>query len=217
MESFIKKVLTGKGDADSHRYFLRFGKGDYGRRFLISLAKGDKIKMRTSFELANDIVNFVNELKKLKFSGKIFTKEKVPGKEGRKKAGLFVYEVTDCSLDEFKNAYYYLLDAEDSELVLKIKKSLPKPGKDEEKVDEGFCSLIISQKYWATLKEAFFWDVPECKKANIEHELKFNEIIVPKNEKDPAKIRELAKRKGTIVRKIIVDGVEKSEEFSVEA
>jgi len=217
MESFLKRVLAGKSDDDSHRYFVRFGKGDYKRRFLMSLTRGAKIKVKTSFEFANDLVKFVNEVKKIRFSGDILSKEKVEGREGKKKAGVFVYEVSDCSLDEFKNVYYYLLDVEDSEIILKIKKKLPKPGKNEEKIDDGFCSLIIEQKYWTALKNSFFWDVPDCKKASIEHELKINEIVLPKGEKDPVKIRELAKRKGTIVRKMIVDEKESSKEIPVEA
>ncbi len=217
MDSFIKKVLTGKSDADSHRYFIRFGKGDYKRRFLISLAKGNKIKMKTSFEFANDLVKFVDENKKVKFSGKILSKEKVAGKDGRKKAGVFVYEVSECELKEFNDVYYYLLDVNDSEIVLKIKKSLPKPGKEADKIDDGFCSLIVEPKYWAALKNAFFWDLPECKKAVIEHELKIKDIILPKGEKDPAKMRELAKRKGTIIRKMILDGKETAKEVPFEA
>jgi len=217
MESFLKKILTNKSDEDSHRYLVRFGKGEYRRRFLLSLTRGDRIKVKTSFEFANDLVKFVNEIKEIKFSGKVLSKEKVAGKEGKKKAGVFVYEVSDCSLDEFKNVYYYLLDAEDSEILLKIKKNLPKPGKNEEKIDDGFCSLVIGQKYWAALRDIFFWDVPECKKANIEHELKINEIVVPKGEKDPVKIRELAKRKGTIIRKMIIDGKESSKAINFEA
>jgi hypothetical protein len=157
--------------------------------------------------------NFKNVL----FSGKVLCKNKVPGKEGRKKAGLFVYEVSDCSISEFENSYYYLLDANDSEMVLKVKKALPKPGKNEEKIDDGFCSLVISENYWNSLKEAFFWDVPEAKKAAIEHELKINEIIMPKDEKDPVKIRELAKRKGKIIRTIIIGKKETKKEIDFEA
>ncbi len=218
MESFLKKVLTGKGDADSHRYFLRFGKGDYKRRFLISLNKGAKIKVKTSFEFANDLVKFVNENKKVKFSGKVLTKEKAAGKEGRKKAGVFVYEISESSIEEFENAYYYLLDVNDSEIVLKIKKSLPKPGKDEGKIDDGFCSLLIDVKYWNALKSVFFWDLPEgVKKVSIEHELKINDVILPKGESDPVKVREKALRKGTIVRKMVVDDKETRKEIPVEA
>lgn len=144
-------------------------------------------------------------------------RRKFPEKEGRKKAGVFVYEISQSSIREFENAYYYLLDVDDSEITLKIKKSLPKPGKDEEKIDEGFCLLIIDKKYWLALKDAFFWDIPECKKASIEHELKISEIVLPKEESDPVKIRELAKRKGTIVRKAEIDGRESSKEIPFEA
>jgi hypothetical protein len=217
MESFVKKILAGKSDDDSHRYFIRFGKGDYKRRFLISLAKGAKIKVKTSFEFANDLVKWVNENKKVKFSGKILSKDKVQKLEGKKKAGVFVYEVEECSLEEFGNAYYYLLDVNDSEMILKIKKALPKPGKDEKKIDDGFCSLIVEPKYWNSLKDVFFWDIPECKKAEIEHELIIKEIIVPKEEKDPAKVREKAIRKGIIVRKMNIDGKESSKEIPFEA
>lgn len=214
MDSFIKKILTGKTDDESRRYFLRFGKGNYKRRFLISLTKGDKIKVRTSFEFANDLVKFVNELKKLRFSGKILSKEQVPELKGRKKAGVFVYEVIDQILDNLKNVYYHLLDVNDAEINLKIKKALPKPGKDDEKIDEGFCSLIVDSKYLNQLKNAFFWDIPEnVKKVEIEHEIKINEIIIPKGEIDPVKIRELAKRKGKIIRTVIIDGKETKKEY----
>lgn len=217
MESFITKILTGKSDGDSHRHLVRFGKGDYKRRFLISLRRGDKIKVKTSFEFANDLVRFVNENKDVKFSGKVLTKEKVAGREGKKKAGVFVYEIVESSLEGFDKVYFYLLDANDSEIVLKMKKALPKPGKDAEKIDDGFCSLTVTPKYWNVLKEAFFRDIPECKKAEIEHELKINDIILPKNEKDPVKVRELALRKGVIIRKMIIDDRETQKEIPFEA
>jgi len=100
---------------------------------------------------------------------------------------------------------------------LKIKKALPKPGKNEEKIDDKFCSLDLDEKYWEKVKEAFFWDVPNCKKALIEHELQIREILFPAGEKDPVKIRELAKRKGTIVRKMQVDGKDLEKKYEVEA
>lgn len=217
MECFLKKILNGSSDSESHRYFIRFGKGDYKRRFLLSVSRGNKIKLKGSFELANDFVRFVKESKDVKFSGRVLTKEKVPGKDGKKKAGVHVYEIEESSISEFENAYYYLLNANDSDIVLKIKKSLPKPGKDAEKIDDSFCSLELDMKYWPKLRETFLWDLPECKKAVIEHELIINEIVLPAGEKDPVKIRELAKRKGKIVRKITADGKEDSKEYPLEA
>jgi hypothetical protein len=219
MECFLKAVLTNNEDVYSHRYFVRFGKGQYDRRFLISFDRGKaKIKIKTSFEFANDLVMFVKELgANVKFTGKILMKNKVPGKEGKKKAGVFLYEISDANIDDFSDAYFYLLDVNHPEIVLKTKKSLPKPGKDANKIDDKFCSLELDLKYWPKVKEMFFWDVPEGKKAIISHTLMINDIVFPKNEKDPVKIRELAKRKGKIIRKINLDGKDISNEHDFAA
>ena len=213
----MKKIFSREDADEAKKYFVRFGKGKYDRRFLISADKGSKIKIRASFELANDLVKFVKENKEVKFSGKILTKDKVSGKEGRKKAGSFVYEISESSIDEFENAYFYLLNVNSDDLVLKIKKSLPKPGKDSNKIDDKFCSLDIDPSYWEKIKEIFFWDLPDSfKKTKIEHSIVIDDIIYPEGEEDPVKIREMAKRKGKIIRKIKIDGSDESKEINFE-
>lgn len=206
MYSFLKKICDGKGDDDSHRYFVRFGKGEYRRRFMMSYNKGKSIKIKGSFEWANDFVNFVNEIIEPKFSGKIMSKDDIKGMNGRKKGSSYVYEVSEIMLKDYPNAYSYLLDTEADGIKLKIKKALPKPGKNEEKIDDGFCVMELDNKYWGRAKEAFFWDVNEGKKALIEHTLQIDSVEIPKNEKDPVKMRENAIRIGKIIRKIDVDG-----------
>ena len=208
MDFFIKEIFEKGTSEEGHRYFMRFGKGDYKRRFISSIAGGNNVKVRASFELANYFVNFVRGNSELNFSGKVLTKEKINGAEGKKKAGVFVYEISESNLKEFENAYYYLLDANSQDIILKIKKAIPKPGKNEGKIDNKFCLLDLNHKYLQRVKEAFFWDVPECKKAVIEHELIITDVILPKDVSDPVKLRELAKRKGKIIRRIIADGKE---------
>lgn len=219
MECFLKRVLNGGSDEESHRYFIRFGKGNYRRRFLMGVDKGkEKIKIKTSFELANDLAKFVNELdKNIKFSGKILMKENITGKGGKKKGGVFLYEVSGCSLEDYPNAYSYLLDAENSDIVLKMKKSLPKPGKNEEKIDDKFCTLQLNLKYWDKVKEVFFWDVPEGKKISVQHDLIITTIEFPKGENDPVKIRELSRRVGKVERIINADGNEVKKEYTLNA
>tara|TARA_Y100000310_G_scaffold345152_1_gene462210 strand:- start:1460 stop:2113 length:654 start_codon:yes stop_codon:yes gene_type:complete len=212
MESILRKVIEGRGDEETHRYFVRFGKGDYKRRFLIKFNKGKKIKIRGSFEWANDFVAFVKENKDVLFSGKVFMPDKIPGLEGKKKGKSFVYEIEESSIEEFENAYVYLLNVNSDDIVLKIKKSLPKPGKNEEKIDDKFCSLDLDLKYWEKVREVFFWDISDCKKCEIEHELRISDIEMPSGVEDPEKIRELAKRKGKIIRKITCDGKEQEKE-----
>ena len=218
MESFLKKVALGKSEQKDKRYFVRFGKGNYARRFTMSLdITKDKLKVRAGFELANDLIRFVKEIKKdIKFSGKILVKDKIPGKEGKKKAGVFVYEVSEEAVEDYPSIYFYLLDSSSNDLTLKMKKALPKPGQAAEKIDEKFCALDLDLKYLKDVREAFFWDVPEAmKKVIIENEILINDIEFPKNEKDPVKIRENAIRKGKIIRHIAIDGKEIKKEYDL--
>ncbi len=217
MDAFLKKIIDGKNDVDSHRYFLRFGKGIYNRRFLISYNKSKSIKIKGSFEWANDFVKFVSEIENLSYSGSIMSKEQIPGQKGRKKGGSFLYEVESIRLEHYPGAYSYLLDAESTGIKLKIKKSLPKPGKDAEKVDDGFCVMELDFKYWDVVKKTFFWDAPDTKKCVIEHSLIIESIEIPKNEKDPVKMRENAIRIGKIVRNISFDDKKDVKDYSIRA
>ena len=182
----------------------------------MSLNKSKKIRVKASFELANDFVKFVQENGGEKFSGKILTRTKLEGKEGKKKSGGFVYEIEDSSLEGFDGAYFYLLDLKSDDIILKIKKKVPKPGKNENKVDERFCSLELDLKYFDKIKEVFFWDIPEGKKFKIHHTFMINEITVPAGEEDPIKIRALGKRKGKMLRMMDVDGKETKKEVNFE-
>lgn len=209
MKSVIKKVFSDEVDDEVHQYFIRYGKGQYARRFILSLAKGKNIKLRGSFEWANDFTNFVRELGSFEFSGMILAKEQLPGKSGKKTKGVFGYEVKDSNLEGYEGAYWYLVNTKADGVLLKIKKSLPKPGKSENKIDDKFCALDLDLKYWDKVKEVFFWDVPECKKALIEHNLEITAIDMPKGVSDPAEIRRLSKRVGVMKRVITIDGTPK--------
>ena len=221
--NFIKEIFNGKGSEASHRQFIRFGKGEYGRRALLSLWKTKNVKIKSSFEFANDFVIFAAGLGDVSFSGSIWSREEIPGMKGKKKAGKWIYEVIDMPSSQIKNiagrVYYFLLsgEGESGKIKLKIKSKLPKPGKNEEKIDDKFCQLEIDEKYHNTAKEDFFWDLPDGKKIDVEHKFLITEIVLPKNEKDFAKIREMAKRKGKIIRTAKVDGKEVRKEINFEA
>lgn len=218
MDCFIKKIWQGKGDV--HSSFIRFGKGKFENRAALSLQKTSKIKLRGSFDWANDFVNLVSELADAKFSGIILNKEPLDLENEKKKSGIFEYEVSEISSEKIREikdkVYCMLLDTEAPGLTLKMKKKLPKPGKSREaKIDDKFCQLEAELKYWPQIKEAFM--LPECKKAKISHTYIIDELIFPQGEKDFAKIRELTKRKGKIIRKMEIDGKETCEEKGFEA
>ena len=219
--NFIKKVFIGKSEEDAHRQFIRFGKGNYNRRALLSMWKTKNIKVKGSFEYANDFTLFIANLGEMKFSGNIWSKEEISGLSGKKKEGKVIYEVKDLLSSQIKKiapqVYCFLLNADSTGVKLRIKAKLPKPGKGENKIDDKFCQMEIDEKYYNQVKEDFFWDLPDCKKAGVEHRFLITDITMPKGEKDYAKIREMAKRKGKIIRTANVDGKEIITEKAFEA
>ena len=231
--NFIKKIFDGKVDESVHLQFTRFGKGEYGGRFVVSFWKTKKIKVKTSFEFANDLVRLCSEFGKCKVSGIVLSKNdisgimsenNIEGDSKAKRSGLFYQnDIVSQELngEQLKvlerESYFVLLDLEGEDFKLNIKKKLPKPGKSEKKIDGGFCKLEVDEKFYSKIKEDFFWDVPEGRKMNLAHKVIVNEIVMPKGEKDFAKIRELAKRKGKIIREGNVDGKEVRNEVEFSA
>lgn len=220
MSCFIKKIFLKSIDEDVHRQFIRFSKGTFSGRAALNLQKKEKIKLGGSFEFANDFVNLVSELADCRFSGIILSKEELPEFAGRDKTAIKEYVVENVNSGKIKEikdkVYTMLLDAEGPGISLKMKKKLPKPGKSGNlKIDDKFCILEADLKYWPQLREFFM--LPECKKAKISHIYIISDIILPKGEKDFAKIREIARRKGKIVRKMEVDGQARGEEIEFEA
>ena len=231
--NFMKRLFNGESGVDIHQQFIRFGKGDYKGRFLLNLWKTKKIKVKTSFEFANDLIRLCSGFGDCKASGIILSKRNISdtmsrnnieGNSETKKGGLYYrnnipsQKLKKEQLVELeKESYFVLLDLEGDSFKLKIKKKLPKPGKSEKKIDDKFCVLEIENKFYSEIKDDLFWDMPESKKINIKHEVIINEILMPEGEKDFAKIREMAKRKGKIIREAEIDGkkIIKEIEFEV--
>lgn len=219
--NFIKEVFDKKPSEATHRQFVRFGKGEYNRRALLGLWKTKNIKIRSSFEFSNDFVMLAADLGHVIFNGNIWSKEEIAGLSGKKKEGKIVYEAKDMTSDQVKkmapHVYCFLLNGEGEGIKLKIKPKLPKPGKSEGKIDDKFCQLEVDEKYYQKIKNDFFWNLPDGKKVTVEHRFIIKEIVMPKDETDYAKIREMAKRKGRIVRTAEVDGKQIKSEVDFEA
>lgn len=224
MDCFVKNIFLKKEDDATHRQFVRFGKGTYPGRAALSLKKNGMIKVGGSFEYANDFARIAAEVADAQFSGIVFSKEGLEefGLKGKKKGEIFEYEFEGNSQD-VKNiagkAYYMLLDADAGVqgIKLRIKKKLPKPGKAGNiKIDDKFCVLEADLKFWSRIKEAFFWDLPECKMAKISHSYIIEGIVLPPGENNPEKMRLLAKRKGKIIRRIVADKNEMQREEEME-
>lgn len=235
---FIKKIFEKKIDEVVHKQFTRFGRGAYTKKAVInvSIKGGKEIVISTSYELANDISEFITTLdKKIKVNGIVLSKEKnqILSKFGseKEKARLFEYTFDkEISSEDFKKiiqeSYFTLLDCKFNGGEYVVKKTLPKPGKGSEgKVNDKFCVLKLDIKFLEIVKKEFLFDLNEdlsknFKKISCEHRYQINEIKIPdnlKNEKNPEKIRLGALRIGKIERIIIIDGKEIKKECELKA
>jgi len=226
--NFIKRLFDNQTDEEIHQQFIRFGKGEYKKRFILVLGKAKKIKIKSSFEFANDFVALCSTLGDCNVSGIILSKKDISNilssnniqvASETKKGGLYYQNNISSQLLKkeqlqklVKESYFTLLDLEAEDFKLKTKKKLPKPGKNEDKIDDKFCQFECDEKYYKKIKEDLFWDVPDVKKVRVYHNLFIEKIIMPEGEKDYAKIRELSKRQGKITRVIKIDDKETTNE-----
>ncbi len=232
--NFIKKVVDGRIDESIHLQFQKFSKGEFGNRAVIKAKRsGKKITITTTAEFANEMVRDVAEMlghdatmvkgivvstadltgeldfvRKKQFMG---VKQYVIEKE---MSGLDILEL----LDKFP-AMFFGLSFEVGGTKLKIKTKAPKSAKPKTKdstetPNPDFCKLITEDKVFG---ESFVFEKPDFKDALIAHTFFVNEIIAPEGEKDFAKIRALAKRKGVIVREGEIDGQKVRQEIGFEA
>ncbi|HJX49982.1 MAG TPA: hypothetical protein VJ438_00805 [Candidatus Nanoarchaeia archaeon] len=233
---FIKKTIEGRTDFGTHIQFQKFSKGEFKNRALIKAKNSSgKYSINTSAEFANDLVNAMAKKlddKKTKVTGAIVSTANLKGKidfvEIKQFQGVKRYLIDKemsgkeilSLLNEFpKN--FFALSFEVEENKLKIKAKAPKSAKPGSKKDEmpkvDFCSLKTNDK---SIAEDFIFEKPDFKEAEINHTFLIEHIIIPdelKNSKDFAKIREESKRKGKIIRKSKINGIESVKEYGFEA
>lgn len=222
--NFIKKIVDKKIDESIHLQFQKFSKGEFRDRAMIKAKNSaGKYTISTTYEFANDLVRFmarklgnsdadvkgvvvytgeidgINYSDKKQFMGvkQYAIEEKMPG------TGII------DMMEKFPKAFF-ALSFKVGEDELKIKAKAPKSAKPKTKRDEqivaDFCKLITRDK---KIAEDFIFEKSDFKTAEVRHNFLVEEIIVPqdlKGEKDFAVIRELAKRKGKIIRTSEIDG-----------
>ncbi len=219
--NFIQKIFLNKSDEYVHLQFQKFSRGEFKNRALITAKKtGNKYTISTTSEFANELVREMAKKlgnDKTKVTGAIVStsdlKSELNFKEIKQFQGVKRYLIEEdfsgeeiiSLLDKFPKAFFALsLETGNSKLKIKPKApKAPKPKKNEEKLRPNFCKIITEDRMFA---EDFIFEQSDFKKAEIIHSFLIKEIIPPKGEKDFAKIRELAKRKGTIIRDAEIDG-----------
>ena len=229
--NFIKKIFDKESDELTHLQFQKFSKGEFRNRALIRAKKTkDKITVNASAEFANEMVREVaKELgnNKTKVTGAVISTNDLTGEidfhEKKQFQGVKKYlidkEFSGEEIIKLLNKFpktFFALSFESKNSQLKIKPKAPtsgKPGKGEESPKPDFCKLITTNN---ELGESFIFEKPDFREANISHIFIITELIIPKNETDYARIREIAKRKGKIIRDAIIDGKQVKKEFDFE-
>ncbi len=221
MENIFRKIFLGKIDDSIHDEFIRFGKGRFESRYLIDgKRQKDKWSIKTSYEFANYFVRRCLENQdEIEVSGIIvctydlrndikFNIEKIKQFAGVKQYVINT-RVKNAEIIDLMNKYpraFYALSFSTNKNELKIKAKTPKNGKPSTKDSEAkadFCSLKTNDE--DIVKDLFF-DFQDFKEIKIKHTIQIDSIEIPKGIGDPIKMRELAKKKGRIIRDIEIDG-----------
>jgi hypothetical protein len=224
----IKKIFDGNIDKSVHIAFLKFGRGEYKNKYLIEGKKQLKgYAIKTSAEFVNYLVRWGLEHIKgeIKVKGVIisssdlrneikFELKKVSNFRGIRK------HIVDCNLDTSEilklmdrhPKAFFALSFKKDDFMLKTKAKAPassKPGKEKDGVAVAdFVTIKTNNKN--ILGELFF-GIGDFSQIRVSHDIKIKNIVYPTDLTGikPADIREQAKRKGVLERKVVIDGQEK--------
>lgn len=232
MPSVINKIFSGKNDG-IHDEFIKYSKGLFFDKYLVDAKKKkDGWKIKTSNEFTNFLVrSCLEKVKEVEVTGAIVatfdvSKEAefpIAGMKqfmGIKQALVNTKTTSDKIIklmDKFPKAFY-ALSFSGPDFKLKIKAKAPKSAKPSTSGDKEakaeFCAIETNDP--AIAKDILF-DCLDASEVTINHQLVIEQITLPKNEKDPVKLRENAVRKGKIVRILKIGEKEIKKEASFEA
>lgn len=233
MDFFIHKLCSGRSDELTHLQFEKYSRGIFKDKAIVQAknSKGNYSFVTTS-EYASEFVRAcAHELgaEKAQIDGVIISTKELPPNIKHHGISQFMgvkkYAISGeysgneiISMCDSVPRAFVSLSFKTPKSELKIKPKAPKSakpgssGEDGPKVD--FCKLKTTNPEFA---KALFFDLVEFKTAQAKHDLDIRDIEVPKDEKDPVKMREKAIRKGVIVRHLKVDDKESKKEYNFSA
>jgi len=232
--NFMYRLLKEKlVDEDIHRQFRRFSKGIFEKKAMVYFGiRRNNVKIKTTYEYCNDLVELfirkargVIQVSGFISGGRNFAKEtSYEFIECKNRMRTFKGQLKpfECSVDELKKLYetfkddFILLNLSADNCWLKCKNNLPKPGKESVKKTGEARIDFCSGEFEFDIISEFSFDATPSKDFKVEHRIEVEEIIAPSGVSDMAKIRLMAKRKGTITREMDVDGKKVFKEYEFE-
>ena len=235
MDFFIKKIFDGKSDELVHSQFQKYSRGEFKDKAIIKIksSKG-KYSISTTAEYAKELVmSLAKKLgeKKTNVTGALISALDLEGFEYKEKKlaiGVRKYiidsEMTGNQILDLCNKLdkaFFALSFKTDDSDLKIKPKSPKSAKrssSKKEIKINFCKLKTSDEN--IVKNLIFDYEGDFKEAIVNHTFIINDIVISdelKNEKDFAKVRESAIRKGKIIRELSIDGETSTKEVEFEA
>jgi len=232
MDFFIHKLCSGESDEFTHLQFEKYSRGLFTNKAIIQGKMSNwKYSFSSTSEYASEFVRAcADELgsEKTKVEGVIISTKELPPNIKHSGISQFMgvkkYSISgEFTGDEIKSICdsvpraFVALSFSTGKSDLKVKPKAPKstkPGTKDEDVKVDFCKLKTTNPEFA---KKLFFDVESFKSAEARHDFEIKDIEIPKDETDPVKMRERAIRKGVVIRKLKVDGVESKKEFSFSA
>ena len=235
----MKKIFEGQEmDELVHSQFTKFSKGEFKDRAMIRAKNSSgKYTIATTSEFAKDIIMYLAEKlgnKTTIVSGALISTLDLEGEfdyDERKMAmGVRKYMIYDKEMsgneiiglcNKVQKAFFGLsFSTDDTDLKIAAKspksaKGVSSQKKEDAKAKIDFIKIKTTDK---GLVDNLLFDVEgDWKNVEIHHDFYIEKIIFPEGEKDFAKIREMAKRSGKVVRKLEVDGKEEEKEVEFSA
>jgi len=217
--NIFREIFEGNQDQKYiHKQFIKYGKGKHAGPTAHLTKNKKKITIKASYGYENILTYLALKAtkEKIKTKGNIIAYEDI--KDGlmmlgikiegeRKKRKTIIYKIKDTypaetltrALKEYPECVF-LLDIANKEIKLKTKNTPPKPGKEQ---DEKYISLQLPAAEEKTiLKELCFGEpIKEIDDIKISYEYLIKDYDIPREyQKNPAKARLHAKRKGTAER-----------------
>lgn len=234
--NFIKKIFEGTSDPWVHKQFTRYGKGNYENKAIFELTKGkDSLKIKTSFEYVGELAYELAQSIQGKThvtGGVISTKDLsselgIPIADKKQFAGVKTFMIdTDLTKEQVRGLYdkfpqtLILLSFKTEEGEIKSKVKSPTSAKPGKGSDQGpkpdFCTFTTIN---LDLAQDFAFDVKDnFKKLEGRHTFSITALSVPKEYENNIEMARLhAKRKGKILRTLLIDGKEQKSERDFEA
>lgn len=238
MKFFINKIFDNEKDSLVHIQFSKFSRGEFrNKAMIVCKAQSNGVyKINTGPEYANELVRFLAEKlnnNTTKVNGIIVSTRDLAGEldfQNKKQfMGVKQYQIDrEMRGDEiinlcnkFPNAFFGL-NFSFNETELNIKQKAPKSAKPSQKgeaeVKVDFCKIKTKDQ---ELVKNLLFDVKDFKEVEVDHTFSIKEIIVSDQLKkeakdDYSKIKDMSLRKGKIIRKLKIDGIEKINEKEFE-